>query len=48
MIYELRTYTLVPGKQAEYLKLNEEIGRRIRGDKYGKLFLNPAPFSPMR
>ena len=37
MIYELRTYTLMPGKQAEYLKLNGEIGRKIRGDKYGKL-----------
>ena len=37
MIYELRTYTLMPGKQAEYLKLNAEIGRKIRGDKYGKL-----------
>jgi NIPSNAP len=37
MIYELRTYTLVPGKQGEYLKLNGEIGRKIRGDKYGKL-----------
>src|SRR5436309_3550620 len=37
MIYELRTYTLMPGKQGEYLKLNSEIGRPIRGDKYGKL-----------
>jgi hypothetical protein len=37
MIYELRTYTLQPGKQGEYLKLNAEIGRPIRGDKYGKL-----------
>ena len=37
MIYELRTYTLFPGKQGEYLKLNEEVGRPIRGDKYGKL-----------
>jgi len=37
MIYELRTYTLAPGKQGEYLKLNSEIGRPIRGDKYGKL-----------
>ena len=37
MIYELRTYTLMPGKQAEYLKLNQEVGRPIRGDKYGKL-----------
>jgi hypothetical protein len=37
MIYELRTYTLMPGKQAEYLKLNQEVGRPIRGDKFGKL-----------
>jgi len=37
MIYELRTYTLMPGTQAQYLKLNQEIGRHVRGDKYGKL-----------
>ena len=37
MIYELRTYTLMPGKQGEYLKLNQEVGRPTRGDKYGKL-----------
>lgn len=37
MIYELRTYTLVPGKQAEYLKLVAEVSRPIRGDDYGKL-----------
>lgn len=37
MIYELRTYTLVPGKQGEYLTLNREVGRVVRGDKYGKL-----------
>ena len=30
MIYELRTYTLQPGKQGEYLKLNAEVGRQIR------------------
>ena len=36
MIHELRTYTLVPGKQAEYLKYSGEISRRIRGDNYGK------------
>src|SRR5438093_5635604 len=36
MIYELRTYTLQPGKQPEYLKLNADVGRKIRGDKYGK------------
>src|SRR2546423_3447035 len=37
MIHELRTYTLMPGKQGEYLKLNEQVGRKVRGDKYGKL-----------
>ena len=37
MIYELRTYTLVPGMQAQYLKLNAEVGRKIRGDTYGVL-----------
>ena len=36
MIYELRTYTFQPGKQAEYLKLNLEVGRKVRGDRYGK------------
>ena len=35
MIYELRTYTLIPGKQPQYLKLNSEVGRKVRGDKYG-------------
>ncbi|MBM3217356.1 MAG: NIPSNAP family protein [Candidatus Rokubacteria bacterium] len=37
MIYELRTYTLTPGKLPEYLKLNVEVGRKIRGDDYGRL-----------
>lgn len=37
MIYELRTYTLVPGKQAEYLRLSAEVGRQARGDRYGVL-----------
>jgi NIPSNAP len=35
MIYELRTYTFHPGKLPEYLKLNAEVGRKIRGDRYG-------------
>jgi hypothetical protein len=35
MIYELRTYTFHPGKLPEYLKLNAEVGRKIRGDGYG-------------
>lgn len=37
MIYELRTYTLIPGKQGEYLKLNAKVGRPTRGQKYGTL-----------
>ena len=37
MIYELRTYTLVPGKQGEYLKLSGDVGRKARGDRFGKL-----------
>jgi hypothetical protein len=37
MIHELRTYTLQPGKQGEYLKLSAEVGRKARGDKYGTL-----------
>ena len=37
MIYELRTYTLLPGKQGEYLKLSGTVSRAIRGDNYGKL-----------
>lgn len=36
-IYELRTYTLSPGAQAPYLKLSSEVGRKIRGDRHGKL-----------
>jgi hypothetical protein len=36
MIYELRTYTLQPGTQAQYIKQSGEVGRRIRGDSYGK------------
>ena len=35
MIHELRTYTFHPGKQPEYLKFAEEIGRPIRGNDYG-------------
>jgi NIPSNAP protein len=37
MIHELRTYTLAPGTQGQYLKNSAEIGRKIRGDNYGKL-----------
>ena len=37
MIYELRTYTLAPGTQGKYLELNRDIGRKVRGDNYGKL-----------
>jgi hypothetical protein len=37
MIHELRSYTLVPGKQGEYLKLAAGVGREARGDRYGTL-----------
>jgi NIPSNAP len=37
MIYELRTYTLQPGRLGEYLRLSGEVGRKIRGNTYGKL-----------
>jgi hypothetical protein len=36
MIYELRTYTLHQGKLPLYLKLQEEVGRPVRGDEYGR------------
>ena len=37
MIYELRTYALIPGTQAEYLRLFRDVARKIRGDRFGKL-----------
>ena len=37
MIYELRIYTLRPGTQAEYVRLQAEVGRPIRGDRFGTL-----------
>ena len=37
MIYELRTYTLKAGSIPAMLKANEDIGRPVRGDDYGKL-----------
>lgn len=37
MIYELRMYTVAPGKLGDYMKAHKEIGRVIRGDNYGKL-----------
>jgi hypothetical protein len=36
MVYELRCYTLFPGKMPEYLRAAEAIGRPARGDDYGK------------
>lgn len=36
MIYEMRTYTLTPGKMPEYLKAAETIGRPARGNNYGQ------------
>jgi hypothetical protein len=37
VIYELRTYTLMRGSVPAYLKLNAEVGRVVRGDRYGTL-----------
>jgi len=37
MIHELRTYTVIPGKLAEYVEKSGSIGRPIRGDRFGKL-----------
>ena len=37
MLYELRTYTARAGGVPAILKANEEIGRPVRGDDYGKL-----------
>jgi hypothetical protein len=37
LIHELRVYTLKPGTVPGYLKLNGEVGRKVRGDNYGKL-----------
>jgi NIPSNAP len=37
MIHELRTYTLQPRTQGQDLQNSAEIGRKIRGDKYGTL-----------
>jgi hypothetical protein len=37
VIHELRTYTLFPGVQAEYLKLSNNVGRPARGDRFGVL-----------
>ncbi|MCC6175329.1 MAG: NIPSNAP family protein [Chloroflexi bacterium] len=36
MIYELRIYTLKPGAVGEYLTHQREVGRPVRGDKYGR------------
>ena len=35
MVYELRCYTLSPGKMPEYLKAAETIGRPARGQNFG-------------
>ncbi|HCP01500.1 MAG: NIPSNAP family protein [Alphaproteobacteria bacterium] len=37
MIHELRTYTTRPGAIPEILKINEEVGRKARGNNYGVL-----------
>ena len=47
MIYELRIYTLPPGAQAEYVRIATEVGRKARGDRYGK-FQGAGPPSSER
>jgi hypothetical protein len=37
VIYELRIYTLKPGAQAEYVRLQAEVGRPIREDRFGTM-----------
>jgi len=37
VIYELRIYTLKPGMQGEFIKLNSEVAWPIRGNKHGTL-----------
>jgi len=37
MIYEMRTYTLLPGTAPATAELSGTLGREIRGDDYGKL-----------
>lgn len=37
MIHELRIYTLAQGALSEYIELQRELARPIRGDRYGKL-----------
>lgn len=37
MIHELRLYTLAPGKVGEYLALQRQLARPIRGDRFGRL-----------
>ena len=37
MIYELRIYTLKPGRCGEFIKLNCEVAWKLRGNKHGTL-----------
>lgn len=37
MLYELRTYSLVPGGTREYLRLYNELGRDVQVDILGNL-----------
>lgn len=37
MLHELRTYTARPGAIPDILKVNEEVGRKARGNDYGVL-----------
>ena len=36
MIHELRTYAIVAGRLTEYLQKSGGIGRKARGDDYGR------------
>ncbi len=37
MIYELRAYTVAPGRAPDLVKLSADVGRPIRGNDYGTL-----------
>jgi hypothetical protein len=37
MLYELRSYLIAPGRLADYVDAVRDVGRPVRGDRYGKL-----------
>ena len=45
MIYEMRTYSLIPGRIREYLQLYNELGRAVQTDILGNLLSLMAPES---